>query len=427
MVSGAGFEGAPVVPGGLRLHRWSDRAVIAVGVVAALGDVTKQLGHVVTGTTLGDKVGLSGTDVGIGLAVIRLASLASLPLVGLADRFGRRSVMLCVTVVGLVLTIGAAASPGYWWFVAIFACGRPLLSATNALSQVIAAEETGARDRAAAVALIAAGYGVGAGLAAVIHSLAAQTLGFRGIFALAVVPLVAVVMLREWVEEPARFMALEASAEHPVPVLGAVGPLYRRRVVCLAIVAVAVSVVTGPANSYVFLYAQDVLHLSGIVTASMVVAAGAVGLVGLLLGRWLADHLGRRPTCTVAMAAFCVCGVITYSGSSPALYLGYVFGVGAGSVFAPGVGSLLTELFPTSIRASVAGWWVAAGVIGAGVGLVVFGTVADVDNHFAAAAVVTFLPMVLMAGVFWFLPETRGMEPEQLWPDAVSGAEPGPG
>ena len=45
--------------------------------------------------------------------------------------------MLLVTVtVGLVATVVAAVSPGYWWFVVIFALGRPFLSSTNALAQV---------------------------------------------------------------------------------------------------------------------------------------------------------------------------------------------------------------------------------------------------------------------------------------------------
>ena len=265
-------DGSQDAIGNLRLHRWSDRAIVAVaitalasgfgqfGVVAALGDVSTQLGHVAPGGTIADKVGLSGTSLGIGLAIIRLASLGSLPLIGSADRLGRRRVILVVTTVGLALTAVAAASPGYWWFVAIFAFGRPLLSATNALAEVMAGEETGSRDRAAAVALVAAGYGVGAGLSAIIHSLASGTLGFRGIFALAVVPLVVVFAVRGWVEEPSRFMVAEAEADHPTPVLGAVGPRFRRRVVILALIAFAISVITGPANSFLFLFAQDVVH-----------------------------------------------------------------------------------------------------------------------------------------------------------------------
>ena len=389
------------------------------GVVAALGDVSTQLGHVAPGASIADKVGLSGTSIGVGLAIIRLASLGSLPLIGIADRFGRRRVILTVTMAGLALTAAAAASPGYWWFVVIFAFGRPLLSATNALAELMAAEETGARDRTAAIALVAAGYAGGAGLSAVIHSLAAGALGFRGIFVLALVPLAVVYALRSWVEEPARFMVAQAAADHPTPVLGAVGPRYRRRVVILCSIFFAISIVTGPATSFVFLYAQDVVHQAGYVSALMVVAAGVSGGLGLLVGRWLGDRIGRRPTCSMAMVAIALTPAFAYSGAKSALVAGYILGALSGGLLSPSLGALLTELFPTSVRASVTGWSVTAGVVGAVCGLVVFGAVADVGNRFALAADVTFLPMVAAAALFWLLPETKGREPESLWPAAV--------
>jgi putative MFS transporter len=193
-------------------------------------------------------------------------------------------------------------------------------------------------------------------------------------------------------------------------------------VIELSVIAFAISIVTGPATGFVFLYAQDVVHLPGYWTALMVVIAGAAGLFGLLGGRWMADELGRRPTCTVALIGACLSATLAYSGSRPALVVGYTFGVLSGSILAPAVGSLLTELFPTSVRASVTGWWVTSGVLGAVVGLVAFGTVADVGNRFALAAALTFLPMTLAAGVFWLVPETRGKEPEMLWPDEPSPA-----
>jgi MFS family permease len=413
----------------LRLHRWSDRAIVAVaitalasgfgqfGVVAALGDVSTQLGHVAHGASIADKVGLSGTQLGAGLAVIRLASLGSLPLIGMADRLGRRRVLLAVTIGGLGMTAVAAGSPGYWWFVVIFALGRPLLSATNALAELMGGEETASHDRAKAIALVAAGYAVGAGLSAIVHSLASGSLGFRGICALAIVPLVVVYALRGWIEEPSRFMVAEAAADHPTPVLGAVGPRFRKRVLCLCLIAFALSIITGPANSFVFLYAQDVVHQAGYWTALMVVMAGAAGLVGLVAGRSLADRVGRRPTCMLAMVGAALSATLAYTGSRPALLVGYVCGVLSGAVLAPAVGSLLTELFPTSVRASVTGWWVTAGVLGAVVGLVEFGAVADVGNRFAEAAAITFLPMALAAGLFLLVPETRDKEPEMLWPD----------
>jgi len=418
----------------LRLHSWTDRSVVGValaalfagfgqfGLVTALGDVARDFGRITHGASIADQVGLSGTELGIGLAIIRLASLGSLPLIGLADRYGRRTMLIGSLAVGLALTVVSAASPGYWWFVAIFACGRPMLSATNALAQVVAAEQTSARGRASAVALTAAGYGVGAGLIAILHSLASTTLGFRGLFLLVLIPLALVPVVQRWITEPDRFAIAETSGEHPLPVLGAVGPLFRRRLVVIALLAFAVSVITGPANSFVFLYAQNVLHQSGIVTAAMVVGAGAAGLIGLLAGRWCADHLGRRPTGALAMIGLAAFGTLAYAGSSTTLLIGYIMGVMAGSIFAPPAGALLTELFPTSVRASVAGWWVAAGVIGAGCGLVAFGAIADVGNRFALAAALTFVPAALAAALFWLVPETRGMEPEDLWPvPAASG------
>ncbi|HEX4244785.1 MAG TPA: MFS transporter, partial [Acidimicrobiales bacterium] len=352
-------------------------------------------------------------------------SLGSLPLAGLADRFGRRTMLLVTVGVGLSLTVVVAASPSYWWFVILFACGRPLLSATTALAQVMAAEQTGTADRAKAVAFITAGYAVGAGLIAVVHSLASSALGFRGVFVLALAPLALLPLLRRWIVEPDRFAQAATSAGHPIPVLGPVAKPFRRRLLVTIALTFAISVITGPANSFVFLYAQNVLHQSGIVTAGMITGGGVCGLLGLLAGRWLADHVGRRPTGALALVAVALVASLAYSGSGAALIVGYLSGVFAGAVLAPALGTLLNELFPTSVRASASGWWVAAGVLGAVVGLIVFGAVATVNNRFSAAAVITFLPMALAMGLFWLVPETRGREPEDLWAEEGGDSSPG--
>ncbi|HET6915374.1 MAG TPA: MFS transporter [Acidimicrobiales bacterium] len=409
----------------LRLYRWNDRKILGAGLaalaggfgqfgaVAALGDVAKAFGQVTHGATIAQEAGLSGTTLGIGLAVIRLASLGGLPVAGLADRFGRRRVLLISLGGGLALTALAAASQGYWWFVAIFALGRPMLSGADAVSQVYAGEQTGPDDRTKAIALIAAGYGVGAGITAILHSVAIGGLGFRGLFLLALAPLATVGLIRRWITEPDRFNAI-ANAEHPLPVVGAVGNRFRGRLAVIAGIAFALAVITGPANSFVFLYADDFVHQPGYLTALMVVGAGASGLIGLILGRWLADRLGRRPTAALGMVGITCFGIVAYSGSTAGLFVGYIFGVLTGSMIAPAAGAMVNELFPTAVRASVAGWWVAAGVLGATVGLVVFGAVADVRNQFLLAATVTFLPASAAAWMFWLLPETRGLEPEQV-------------
>jgi MFS family permease len=411
------------------LHRWRDPPLLALalaalaagfgqfGAVAALGDVARTFGDTTGGTSLSDQAGLSGTQLGLGLAILRLASLVALPLTGLADRLGRRRVLLTMCASGLVLTAIAAASPGYWWFVAVFALGRPLLSTTAAVAEVAAAEDTGTHDRAKAVALIAAAYGVGSGLTAIIYSLWADTLGFRGVFLLALVAMGVLPWVARHVHETGRYQRAVAAGERGVPVLGAVGPRFRGRLVVVCALAFAVSVVTGPVNSFIYLYAENIVGLAGGVVAAMVVAAGATGLAGLLLGRWLADRLGRRITAAGAIIAVVGCGVLAYSGSAAALVVGYVVGVFAASAFAPAAGALVNELFPTSVRASVAGWHIATGVFGAVTGLVVFGAIADAGDEFGLAALATFIPVIAATALFALVPETAGTEPEELWPD----------
>jgi MFS transporter, putative metabolite:H+ symporter len=208
-----------------------------------------------------------------------------------------------------------------------------------------------------------------------------------------------------------------AGPKHPIPVLGAVARPFRARLAVIMLLAFAVNMITGPANSFIFLFAQNFLHLSGVLTALMVVGAGVSGLAGLLAGRWLADRVGRRLTGAFAMVAMALLAVLAYSGPAPALVVGYILEVFAASVFGPAMGSMTTELFPTAVRASVVGWSLAVGVLGAVVGLIVFGVVARSGQPFALAGLLTFLPVVPLMGLFWLLPETRGREPEDLWPD----------
>lgn len=389
------------------------------GLTATLGDVARHFGHVVHGTSITDQAGLSGTELGIGLAVVRFSSIGGLPLAGAADRLGRRGVVLCACGLGLAITAASAASPGYWWFVFIFALGRPLLSAAYAVAQVGAAEETDSAQRAAAVALVAAGYAIGAGATAVLYGLAGSSLGYRGVLVLALLPLMGLPFAARWVREPDRFARVRESKERVQPVLGAVARPFRARLILVLVLAFCLAMITGPANSFVFLYAQNVKKFPGFAESAMVVGAGILGFFGLLGGVWLADHIGRRGTAMGAMLSIGASGMLCYSGGSAVLVVGYLLGITAGGVLAPAAGAFVNELFPTSVRASVAGWNVAGAVLGATAGLVAFGAVADIGNRFGTAALVTFLPAMAMSALVWLLPETRGHEPEWFWPSEV--------
>ncbi len=381
------------------------------GAVASLDEVAHHFGHAPQGATFVGVVGLSGSVLGIGLAILRLSSLAALPMTSLADRWGRTKVLRRVTIAGLVLTACAAGSPSYWSFVAFFAVARPLLSASQTLVQVLTVEISSPHVRVYRLAWIAAGAGVGAGTSAILHGLIPGANAFRWLFASALIPALCVQPLLSKVREPAvDERSLDAAPAH----LGSIPRAYRRTMLIVAMITVVVGVITGPANGFAFVYGEGVLKISRHVVALVVLLSALTGLAGLFTGRWLADALGRRWTVAIGTIATALTSTLAYSGGRSSFIVGYMVGVFAAALLAPAASAITNELFPHATRATAAGWVVVAGVVGAVLGLLIFGVVGDVAhttvtvNSLRVPALVTFLPTLPLLLLLRLLPETRG-------------------
>lgn len=383
------------------------------GVTVVLGDVARTFGEAQGSGDIAEQAGLAGTTLGIGLAVVRLAGLGALPATSLADRLGRRRLLLVLVAIGLTLTVLSALSPGYWVFIAVVAAVRPLLSAANTIVGIIAAEETTAADRSKAIAFVAAAYSVGGGVVAVVHGTLTDVLGFRGVLAMSAILLAALPFVARFVEEPPIF---SERATPSLQRLGAVRRELRPRLVLVAGLAAAVAVVTGPAFTFLFVYGENVLDASPAYMSGLIVVAGPTGLLGLLAGRWAADQRGRRVTSAISMAILALGAAITYSGTVAAMTGGYLVTILAAAAFGPPTGALLAEVFPTSGRATASGWAVAAGVTGSVIGLATFGVLSDLAGSFPRAAAMLFLPMGPLGVLYFLLPETRGMELDEAVP-----------
>jgi MFS family permease len=104
---------------------------------------------------------------------------------------------------------------------------------------------------------------------------------------------------------------------------------------------------------------------------------------------------------------------LAYFGGRHLFTLGYLVGVFATAFWAPAASALVNETFPRRVRATVGGWIVVAGVLGATFGLFFFGVVANLvaSDHSTSAlrmpSLVTFLPLLPTLLVLWRLPETR--------------------
>lgn len=381
--------------------------IAGFAVTALVGDVATTFGAPGAGEGVAVQIGLTGTTLGVSLALIRLASLGALPGAVLADRLGRRRMLLGMLAVGLVLTMAGALAPGYWWWVVAVALARPFLSTVNAVAGVVAAEETTSRHRAWALAGIGAAYGLGAGVVPVLRGLV-PGISFRVVLALAIVPLLVIPLLARWLRDPAVYRAAAATERPVLP--GAVPPAHRRHLLLLVVATAALALATGPGFTYVVVYGEEVLGATPTTTALLVVSAGPLGLVGLVLGRWLSDVLGRRPTIAMSLLGTALSLSVAYSGSQGRLTVGYLAAITSAAAFGVPSAALAAEAFPTRVRATVAGWVTAAGVMGAVVGLAAFGVLADVTGTFADAA--RILAVVVAVGVVAVigLPETRGEE-----------------
>ncbi|MFA9447148.1 MFS transporter [Egicoccus sp. AB-alg6-2] len=380
--------------------------VAQFSVTAVIGDVAAAFGEVGVGDDVAAQIGLPATTVGVALALVRVASLASLPIAALADRFGRRSLLLTLAAIGLFLTSAAALAPGFWWYVALVALARPALSTVNALAGVVAAEETTSRDRSAAIALITAAYGLGAGVVSITRGALPGEPSFRVVTAFAVVPLLLLPLLARKVREP----RIAQSAAHAQGLPGSVPRQLVRPVALLALTTGGIAVATGPGFTYLFVYGEGVLNASPLFISMLVLGAGPAGLVGILLGRAGADRIGRRVTAALMMAATGLSIALAYAGGVPSLTVGYLLAIAFSSGFAPPTGALAAEIASTSFRATVAGWITMSGVLGAVLGLLSFGVLADLTGGFSNASIAIGIVVALVATAFLALPETLGHE-----------------
>ena len=375
------------------------------GAVSSLNDVAHHFGNFVAGGSLRDRVGLSGSLLGTGLAILRLASLAALPLASGADHAGRVRMLRTLAGLGLLATALASLSPTYWFFVVCFALARPLLSAVGTIVQVLTVELHEPARRMHALAMLAAGAGIGAGLSSVLHGVVRGPNSFRWLFAFALVPLLLLVPRLGRIPEP-----LAHDPDRPLARLGSVPVHLRGRVIIVAATAFALGMVTGPANGFAFVYGEGILSLNPHYVALVVTLSAFTGIGGLVLSRHLGARLGRRATVALGVVATALTSLYAYSGGRTAFTLGYLIGVGAAGLLSPALAALGTEIFEPTRRATAAGWISLCGVLGATTGLFVFGALADAVGSAGVdalrmPAVATFLPLLPVVAWLSRLPE----------------------
>jgi MFS family permease len=356
------------------------------------------------------------------LSAIRLGSLVSLSISPLADVYGRRRLLL-YTIAGYTVFTGlSAVAPQEGSFVAAQFLARAFSGAETTVSLVILAEEVDAAVRGWALgmqgALSISGYGLAAMVFAAIGII---PYGWRGLYALALIPLVLIIPLRRILPESRRFEDESKRGTRPTNIVEPLMALFRaypgRLVTVLAVIFLK-TMGSGPANFFVPKYLQEAHSWSPGRVSSLYVFGGAIGILGNIVAGRTSDRYGRRTTGALFMATAPALAFWLYGTASNAVISLWIVQLFCDQAAITILNTYSTELFPTSHRAAASSALIVAGFAGGTLGLLLESALYGRGGSHWGAIRYLIVPW-LLASILMFLlfPETAGRELEQIAPE----------
>lgn len=404
----------------LTRHEWT-----ALGLFSVVAVIQGWTGAVLTHVLpfVQDDFAMSDAAIFDLMTVIRIASLAAIGFSWWGDHHGRRVPLLIACALLPAANLVAAFSGSPESIAATQAVSRIGAVAVGSLALVVLAEEVGDAVRGYAIGVYALFAATATGLGLLLRPLGAGGDGWRLLFALSALPLLAVPFL---VRRLAESRAFVAPPRRP-PLLAVLRGGHGRRFWPLAGLAFAISAFTSPAaNLALVRLEQDLGWSPGGASLLLAITAGPGVLLGVLLGGRMADILGRRPTEAIAIAVGVTGGVAFYL-----LEVGWLLGIGlfvsnvGAFAFAPAFVAHRTELFPTGVRATAGAWIVNASILG---GIAGFAAGRFVVAAWGIPMTIGTLGVALVAASALIipLPETRGITLEdETDPGIPFAATPG--
>jgi MFS family permease len=393
-------------------------AATTIGALCTLALLFGYLGTLLsqTITFAADELGATKTEQGATLAAVRIGVLAALALTALADRRGRRQMLLATAAAACVVSALSALAPDLVTLGTSQAVVRGLTTAGAVLLAIMAAEEMPAGSRAFAVSLLTMSGALGVGMS--LWALPLADTGVRGwrlLFALSLLGLPLVRFVSRHLLESRRF----AVTHLEVTMAG-----HGRRFWLLAASALLLSLFTAPAGQLMNEFLRDERGFSAARISMFTVLTNTPGAIGIIVGGHLADTRGRRIVGAVGVAGGTGLTVaMVLSGGWPMWALS-VLGAMIGAATVPALGVYGPELFPTSLRGRANGIIAILGVTGSVIGLLLAGFLSDRWNGLGPAlAVLAVGPALMAVLVLVAYPETAHRELEELNPEDRLGPD----
>ena len=335
----------------------------------------------------------------------------------LSDRIGRARALMWSVLIFSLASAGTALS----WNLASLLFWRALigigLGAEWSTGAVLVAESWPARHRAKAIALMQSGWALGYMLAAASTAFILPRFGWRVLFLTGLLPALLTIWIQRKVKEPPLWKEKRAAS----PWLDLFRPPLARRTLLTTALATCMLFAYWGLNTWLpgFLSAprsQGGAGLNVLQTSAWIFIMQFGTFLGYASFGWLADWWGRRPAFFVYVIIAAVLTPIygltpLWAGASSEIWLlalgplvGF-FGTGFFSLF----GTMLAELYPTSIRGSAQGFVYNTGRAASALAPFAIGAIAD-RRGLGYGLALNSAFFLIGAALIFTLPETKGTD-----------------
>lgn len=220
----------------------------------------------------------------------------------IADRFGRKPALMINVLVFSALSFATGFAPTFWAFLALRGLYGIAMGGEWGVGTALAMESVAPKWRGLVSGILQSGYPVGYLLAALLYGFGFETLGWRGMFIVSIIPAAVVLYIRHVVPESPGWQAQRAAKATAISFWTVIS---RHKMLVIHATSLMVAAATfshGTQDLYpTFLKVQHHLTVQQVATISVIYNIGAI--LGSLTGGALSQVVGRRRLISLAAGA----------------------------------------------------------------------------------------------------------------------------